>query len=199
MQAPSCIIGISVRSAAEALSSGLNFAGYGSICEGCSLVIVLISFLAAGVLCIRRFYKGTTDRSTEVGRKNSKVQRQIIVTVSTVFTTFLLRSVYAAALAASRRGRIITPFDANSRCSSGGVSGSFFCDTCQELGVIVQTWLYLIPVFSFTVFSLSSPVTILVALWGMTTGRILQSFKSIFRQNRQTASCRESMRSLVKD
>jgi len=46
---------------------------------------------------------------------------------------------------------------------------------CQGLGLIVQIWLYLCPAFPFTVFLLSSPVTILVALWGMTTDSFLES------------------------
>ena len=173
--APSCIIRIYATSASDALSDGISVAGYGSICEGCSLVIMLVSFLAAGVFSIRRFSKGDTNRSSEVGRKNSKVRLQIIVTVLTVFVTFLMRSVYAAALAASRRGRFVTPFKGNARC---GASASVFCDPCQDLGVVVQSWLYLYPAFSFTVFLLSSPVTILVALWGMTTGHILQNLWS---------------------
>ena len=184
---PTCIVGIYVTSAAEATSDGLKFAGYGSICEGCSLVIMLVSFLAAGVLCIRRFFQGSQNlvslakfykRSTEViseiGRKNSKVRLQITVTVSTVFVTFLVRSVYAAALAASRRGQISTAFAANPRCAE---STNIFCDPCQDLGVVVQSWLYLCPEFSFTVFLISSPVIILVSLWGMTTDSHLHSLR----------------------
>jgi hypothetical protein len=172
--APTCIIGIYVRSATEATSDGLKFAGYGSICEGCSLVIMLVSFLAAGVLCIRRFYSGVTSSATEAGRQIKKVRLQITVTVSTVFVTFLVRFVYAAALAASRRGRVATPFDDNPRCAK---DSSIFCDPCQDLGVVVQSWLYLCPEFSFTVFLLSSPVTILVSLWGMTTDSHLHSLR----------------------
>ena len=172
---PTCVIGKDVRSAADATSDGLIFAGYGSICEGCSLVIMLVSFLAAGVLCIRRFFKGATNLISEVGRKNSKVRLQIIVTVSTVFVTFLMRSVYAAALAASRRdSRIVTPFADNHQCIQ---ANGIFCDPCQELGVIVQSWLWLCPEFSFTVFLLSSPVTILVSLWGMTTDSMLRNMR----------------------
>jgi hypothetical protein len=157
------------------MSDGFKFAGYGSICEGCSLVIMLVSFLAAGVLCIRRFYSGASSSATEAGRQIKKVRLQITVTVSTVFVTFLMRSVYAAALAASRSdSRIATPFDENPQCAQDSYMS---CDTCQNLGVLVQTWLYLCPAFSFTVFLLSSPVTILVALWGMTTDSLLQSVR----------------------
>ncbi len=190
---PTCIIGNYFRSAADALSDGFKFAGYGSICEGCSLGIMLVSFLAAGVLCIRRFYSGTTNSATEAGRQIKKVRLQIIVTVSTVFVTFLMRSVYAAALAASRHdSRIATPFAENPQCAQ---KNSIFCDRCQDLGVIVQSWLYLCPEFSFTVFLLSSPVTILVSLWGMTPGHILQRLTTEFRWK---ASLRESMKPFIK-
>ena len=91
---PDCLFTPYINSASDALSRGLTFAGYGSICEGCSLVIMLVFYLAAGILCIRRFFKSDTDLVSSVGRKNSKVRLQVTVTVSTVFATFLLRSVY---------------------------------------------------------------------------------------------------------
>ena len=170
-----------INNASDTLSRGLTFAGYGSICEGCSLFIMLVSFVVAGALCIRRFYSGTRTNATEAGRRNNKVRRQIIGTVSTVFLTFLIRAVYAAALAASRQGGnvILTPLSVGqevyqSKCNNGR-SVADLCRSCEGLGLIVQTWLYLCPAFPFTVFLLSSPVTILVALWGMTTDSFLES------------------------
>ncbi len=175
-----CIMWQHLEYAVASISDGLKFAGYGSICEGCSLVIMLVSFLAAGVLCIRRFYSGAASSETEAGRQIKKVRRQIIVTVSTVFVAFLMRSVYAAALAASRRGRILSKNTGlvGSASTLFCKTGAGLCDPCQDLGVVVQTWLYLCPEFSFTVFLLSSPVTILVSLWGMTTDSLLQSLRS---------------------
>jgi hypothetical protein len=188
-----CIIGMYVTSATDALSDGLKFAGYGSICEGCSLVIMLVYFLAAGVLCIRRFYSGVTNRATEAGRQIKKVRLQITVTVSTVFVTFLMRSVYAAALAASRRdGQISVLFHVNPQCPN---STTVFCNTCQEVGYIVQTWLWLCPEFSFTVFLLSSPVTILVSLWGMTTDSLMQNLRW---GHPYQASLRDNLKSFIK-
>jgi hypothetical protein len=180
---PDCPITSFINSASDALSRGLTFAGYGSICEGCSLFIMLVSFVVAGALCIRRFYSGATNNSTEAGRRNSKVRRQIIATVSTVFLTFLIRAVYAAALAASRQGGnvILTKFSVTKQVYISKCDDSYdslvtdLCHPCQGLGLIVQAWLYLCPAFPFTVFLLSSPVTILVALWGMTTDGFLES------------------------
>jgi hypothetical protein len=173
-----------VDAASDAMTKGINFAGNGSICEGCSLVIMLVSFAVAGALCIRRFYAGTTIRATAVGRRNSKVRLQILVTVSYVFATFLLRCLYSVVLALSRTTVVfLSQFDgAGSRCSANSThTGMGLCDPCQMLGVTVQAWLWLCPAFSFTVFLLSSPVTILIALWGMTTDNLLQSLEFKWR------------------
>jgi hypothetical protein len=198
---PDCPLVYLTNSASDAISRGLTFAGYGSICEGCSLVIMLVSFVVAGALCIRRFYTGATNNSTEAGRRNNKVRLQIIATVSTVFATFLIRAVYAAALAASRqRTSIMTRIipDYKSACNYQKFSGA--CDPCQGLGLIVQIWLELSPEFSFTVFLLSSPVTILVALWGMTTESFLESlgwkWSSVFRKKKVTLG--DSLKSVIK-
>jgi hypothetical protein len=185
---PKCIPASFVTSASDALSRGLTFAGYGSICEGCSLVIMLVSFVVAGALCIRRFYSGATNNSTETGRRVIKVRRQIIATVSTVFFTFLIRSGYAAVLAVSRHGSNVfsTTFSLGKKGYQSKCESFDLCNPCQGLGIIVQIWLYLCPAFSFTVFLLSSPVTILVALWGMTADSSLPSLEwkwsSVFRK-----------------
>jgi hypothetical protein len=189
-----------INNASDALSRGLTFAGYGSICEGCSLFIMLVSFVVAGALCIRRFYSGATNNSTEAGRRNNKVRRQIIATVSTVFLTFLIRAVYAAALAASRQGgnTILTPYSAgndayHSKCDKS--TAADVCKPCQGLGLLVQMWLYLCPAFPFTVFLLSSPVTILVALWGMTTDSFLQNLQI----GRKWSGCRFGKKATLGD
>jgi hypothetical protein len=202
---PDCPITSFSNSASDAFSRGDTFAGYGSICEGCSLFIMLVSFVVAGALCIRRFYSGATNNSTEAGRRVIKVRRQIIVTVSTVFLTFLIRAVYAAALAASRQGGLIisTSFSIgkqgySSKCNDSNVAA--VCRPCQGLGVLVQAWLYLCPAFPFTVFLLSSPVTILVALWGMTTDSSLPSLEwkwSGFRFGKK-ATLGDGLKSFIK-
>ncbi len=79
---PDCLFTPYINSASDALSRGLTFAGYGSICEGCSLVIMLFSFIIAGALCIRRFYSGAPNNSTETGRRVIKVRRQITILVA---------------------------------------------------------------------------------------------------------------------
>jgi hypothetical protein len=183
---PSCLATSFINSAVDAIQQGLKFAGYGSICEGCSLCIMLVSFVVAGVLCIRRFYpwySGAKNKSSEAGRTVIKVRLQIIVTVSTVLLTFLIRAVYAVSLAASRQGVSVmsSPLFRSqvykSECGivTGANNVATLCRPCQGLGPLVQIWLNLCPAFSFTVFLLSSPVNVLVALWGMTAHSSLPS------------------------
>ena len=188
---PSCIATPFTNSAVDALQQGIKFAGYGSICEGCSLCIMLVSFVVAGVLCTRRFYSwysGAKNKSSAAGRAVIQVRLRIIVTVSTVFLTFLIRAVYAISLAVSRTGVNVmsTPFIRNSETygfnsdcdvQTAANNVAMLCKPCQGLGPLVQIWLYLCPAFPFTVFLLSSPVTILVALWGMTTDSFLQNLQ----------------------
>jgi hypothetical protein len=198
LRSPECFVVSEINAATNALTKGLNFAGYGSICQGCSLAIILVSFGVAGVRCIRRFYTGTTIRTTAVGRRNGSVRRQIIVTASTVFATFLLRCLYAVALAVSRTGStVLTRFSPDASCSQKN-NGEGVCQSCQELGILVQAWLYLCPAFSFTVLLLSSPVTILVVLWGMTTDNLVQSLvwkcSGCFRKR---ASLGDGMKSFI--
>ncbi len=201
---PDCLLAPFIISASDALSRGLTFAGYGSICEGCSLFIMLVSFLIAGVLCIRRFYSGLTNSSTEAGRRVIKVRRQIIVTVSSVFVTFLIRAFYAGVLAASRQGGNVfsTIWSEGKEGFQSKCDGFDLCNPCQGLGIIVQIWLSLCPAFSFTVFLLSSPVSILVVLWGMTTDSSLPSLEwkwsTLFRKKSPVSPVGDSMKSFTK-
>jgi len=60
------------------------------------------------------------------------------------------------------------------RCST--TAGN--CDpSCQPEGVIVNVWLFYTPELQLTVVFLSSPVTLLVALWGMTSSQARSMMK----------------------
>jgi len=135
-------------------NKGLSADSVASICESISLVFIIVAYVVAGVHCIRRFRAASAGGVTSVG--NARVQRQITVTVSTVFVTFLLRSGYAA-LHAIIRFNSVQSYQAT--CIN-------YCLPCHCLGNIVQAWDVLTPELHDVIFLLSSPLTILVALWG---------------------------------
>jgi hypothetical protein len=136
-------------------NKGLSADSVASICESISLVFIIVAYVVAGVHCIRRFRAASAGGVTSVG--NARVQRQITMTVSTVFVTFLLRSGYAVILGIARFNTSIQSYQPN--CIN-------YCLPCQGLGNIVQAWDRLTPELRDVIFLLSSPLTILVALWG---------------------------------
>jgi hypothetical protein len=186
--APGCKWGSYIDSFNELNAAGFQMASYASVCEGCSLLIILLSFLVWGVCSIKRFFAGSTGRTTHVERRNNKVRLQIVVTSTTVLITFFIRCLFAVVLAASRRSKIPFVFDKSS-------CGSALCRPCEEkLGFVLQTWLWLFPAFSFSVFLLSSPVTKLITIWGMTSDYHLQNLDLRFKKK---SSLLASMRSMV--
>ena len=65
--------------------------------------------------------------------------------------------------------------DAARRCP--GVTG--FCDpSCHNVFTHIQQWAILTPEFQVTIVLVSSPLTLLVALWGMTSEQTLHAMKS---------------------
>jgi len=68
---------------------GEKIESYGVYCELISLLVIIAAFLFAGAYCIRRFRKAKIHSA-------HSVQRQITVTVTTVFITFMLRGLYAS-------------------------------------------------------------------------------------------------------
>ena len=100
---------------------------------------------------------------------------RIVGTAGFVFVTFLLRAVYS------------TMFALANELQNGGNAvncpSSNPCDaSCYNVYRLMQTWLGYTPEFQLMVVLISSPLTLLVALWGMTTDRTLQLMKSNRRQ-----------------
>jgi len=140
-----------------------------SFCEVAVLLIIILAFAAVGVTCARRVSSALRNMNdgheavTAVGRQ---LRRQIVGTAAFVFVTFLLRAVFStmSALANALQN------DAAS-CAN--------CDpSCNNVWALIQTWLEYTPEFQLSVVLISSPLALLVALWGMTSKRALQQMKS---------------------
>ena len=84
--------------------------------------------------------------------------------------TFLLRAVYSTMLALAAELQ-------NSGHYVG--CGSKLCDaSCYNVYRLMQVWLIFTPEFQLTVVLISSPLAMIVALWGMTSARTLQLMQS---------------------
>ena len=99
------------------------------------------------------------------------LRRQIVGTVAFVFVTFLLRAVFSTMFAL-----------ANELQNEGAECHTNACSSCYNVYRLMQLWLIYTPEFQQMVELISSPLALLVALWGMTSARTLQLMKSNRRQ-----------------
>ena len=97
---------------------------------------------------------------------------QVVSTAAFVFATFLLRATYSTIHAISNAAQ-----NQNADCASDVDRG--LCDsTCYNTYFLIQTWLLYRPEFQTMVMLISSPLALLVALWGMTTDNMSKIMRS---------------------
>ncbi len=135
------------------------------------LLIIIAAFAFVGAASVRRVEAALRSSQGENEALARKIRRQIVGTTAFVFTTFLLRAVFAIMNALANG---LSNSNAGIRCNP-----SDLCDpSCFNVFALVQYWLILTPEFQLTVILISSPLSSLVALWGMTSDRALQLMKT---------------------
>ena len=94
----------------------------------------------------------------------------MVVTTAVVFVAFVVRSVQSTMFALARQLQ-----DSARNCP--GVMSP--CDpSCHNVFTHIQQWAVRTPEFQVTVVLVSSPLTLLVALWGVTSRQTLHAMKS---------------------
>ena len=137
--------------------------------EVAMLLIIIVAFSAVGALCAQRINAALRMRDcTGIDKSSRRLRRQIISTVCVVFVTFMLRCVYATIGAL---GDGLKNVDVN----CGTVSTSLCDPNCHNVYSLIDTWDASTPEFQLTVVLISSPVALLVALWGMTSSRMVKN------------------------
>ncbi len=143
-----------------------------SFCEVAMLLLIVAAFVVAGVVCARIIRSNLllVDRASASAAAGRELRRRVVVTTVVVFVAFVVRSVQSTMLAVARQLQ-----DAARRCP--GVTGP--CDpSCNNVFTHISQWAALTPEFQVTIVLVSSPLTLLVALWGMTSRQTLQAMKS---------------------
>ena len=135
-------------------------------CEVAVLLIIILAFAVVGIVCARRLSSFLRDMNHEHGAVSRQLRRQIVGTAAVVFVTFLLRAVFSTMNAFAKALQIDVP-----DCSG--------CDpACSNVWTVILVWQQLTPEFQLIVVLISSPLALLVALWGMTSERMLQLMRS---------------------
>jgi choline-glycine betaine transporter len=94
----------------------------------------------------------------------------MVITTAVVFVAFVVRSVQSTMFAVARHLQ-----DRANQCP--GVTT--LCDaSCHNVFTHITQWAARTPEFQVTIVLVSSPLTLLVALWGMTSKQTLHAMKS---------------------
>ncbi len=176
-----------IRIRSRLVQLGGSIASVQRFCEVAVLMIILIAFVVVGVLSSRRVSSRllNVDAASDVAATGRALRRQMLGTTAFVFVAFLIRSVYSTMNATAYGLRRL-----DKACP-----GNLYCDTCHDVYNHVVGWLVYTPEFEATIVLVSSPLALLVALWGMTpeaTLRIMKSSRHIMRHDGQESSM-ESM------
>jgi hypothetical protein len=148
-------------------------------CELVVLLLIVIAFSFVGAASFRRLrYVMNSIRnsdndgpaSKQVQHNGQELQRQLVGTVAVVFVSFLMRVVFSIMFAI-----------ANALQNSGDACPSYSgrCDPiCYNVFSRMQVWLLYTPEFEILIVLISQPVALIIALWGMTSGRMLELMKA---------------------
>jgi hypothetical protein len=133
------------------------------------LLLIVVAFVAVGVLSARRVSARLlgVDAASAAAATGRALRLQMVATTAFVFITFVLRFVFSIMSAVAYELR-----DFDKQCSGG------FCDaSCLNVFTLIAQWMGFTPEFESTIALISSPVALLVALWGMTSKATLQVMK----------------------
>jgi hypothetical protein len=127
-------------------------------------------FVVVGVLSARRVSSRLLDldASSPLTATGRALRWQMLGTTAFVFLSFVVRSVFSTMHAVAYQLR-----DIDKACPTFTV-----CDACYNMYTHMAHWMFYTPEFHLMVILISSPLALLVALWGMTPRSTLQLMKS---------------------
>jgi len=151
------------------------------------LLIIIFAFAVVGIAGARRVNSALRSMNDEHGAAGRQLRRQIVGTTAFVFVTFLLRAVFSIMYALARALQ-----NADAACAA---TASSVCDsTCFNQWRLMDFWITFTCEFQSMVVLISSPVAMIVALWGMTSKRALELMKSSGKQSEAARNFLERIR-----
>jgi hypothetical protein len=149
-----------------------SIAAVQSFCEVVVLLLIVAAFIVTGVACARIVTLNmlSVDRESAGAAAGRSLRRRVVATTIVVFVTFIVRSVQSTMFAVGRQLQEIgtTCPGVTSRCDP----------SCHNVFTHIHVWMLNTPEFQVTIVLVSSPLTLLVALWGMTSRQTLEAMKS---------------------
>jgi len=140
-------------------------------CEVAVLLIIILAFAVVGIASARRVSSALRHVNDQHGAAGRQLRQKIVGTAAVVFVTFLLRAVFSTMNALS-----------NALQNEGADCPTTCGIPCNNVWSLIGAWLEYTPEFQLIVVLISSPLAMIVALWGMTEKRMLQQMHSNRRE-----------------
>ncbi len=163
-------------------SYGTGLLGIQRFCEVCILLLLISVFIIVGVasyrviaVALRTLFRAEKriilvggakqglDLLAQAGSQGRRLQFKIIATVVFVFLTILVRSVFSVMYALA-----LSSNEISNKCSPSE------CDPCKSVYSHILSWILYTPEFQMVTMLIASPVSQLVALWGMSGVRAFE-------------------------
>ena len=153
----------------QELQLGGSIASVQSFCEVAVLLLILVAFAVVGVLSARRVSARLlgVDAASPAAATGRAARLQMVATTAFVFVAFVLRAAFSTMFAVANQLR-----DTITELCPG------VCDECHNAYWLITQWMAYTPQFQLMIELVSSPLALLVALWGMTPTTTLQLMKS---------------------
>jgi hypothetical protein len=143
-----------------------------SFCEVAVLLLIVVAFVVAAVFCARLINSVllAVDAASAPAAMGRELRRRVLGTTGVVFVSFVVRSAFSTMRAVATYLQ-----DGQKRCPTGQTT---LCDpSCNNMFLHIVVWMGLTPEFQLTIILISSPLALLVALWGMTSNQMRRAMK----------------------
>jgi hypothetical protein len=142
-------------------------------CEVIVVLLIVIAFAVVGAACARRVRTALVGNSVgkDVNTAGRRLHIRIVCTSTIVFLAFLFRSLFSTTYA------IVSQLQnaANANNCPNPPSPSFYCsESCFNTYTRIWVWMLNTAELEMAVAFVSSPLALLVSLWGMTSDRMVQ-------------------------
>ena len=166
------------------------------LCEFFVLLIIIVAYVFVGIRSSRKIadamvalkietsirVESLKDMKQQAVAAGTLLRRRVIFTAGFTFIAFLLRLTYSVMFA-------VANFFSNSDIECPGFTNR--CSSCYNNYTHMQIWMLYNPEFQFVIVIISQNITLLVALWGMTSGKILFLMRD--KENRQGTQSERSV------
>jgi hypothetical protein len=147
-------------------------------CEVIVVLLIVIAFAVVGAACARRVRTALVGNSVDkdVNAAGRRLHIRIVCTSTVVFLAFLFRSLFSTTYAVVSQLQNV----ANANICPDPPSPSFYCsESCFNTYTRIWVWMVNTAELEMAVAFVSSPLALLVSLWGMTSDRMLQLVRAL--------------------